>query len=97
MNEQNNILTVQLTPEDIKKILYQQIGFFKDVEKRNPNCCILGITIIQILDKLGALHRDEKTGYCYFENLKLYLDGDNEGNISVGYTPFLELEKKIIL
>ena len=84
------IITIEITPQVVKDTIYSQIGYFKEREFRDPNCVIFGIRIIQMLDAAGMLHRDEHTQECYFENLKIYLDGDNEINIAVAYNIFIQ-------
>lgn len=94
--DKNNTMVLKLGPEEIKQILHQQIGFFKEREKRNPNCCMLGIAIVTVLDQTLAFSHNDKTGESYFEGLKLYLDGDNECAINVGYSPFVNMQGLII-
>lgn len=94
--DKNNTMVLKLGPEEIKQILHQQIGFFKEREKRNPNCCMLGIAIVTVLDQTLAFSHNDKTGESYFEGLKLYLDGDNECTINVGYSPFVNMQGLII-
>ena len=94
--DKNNTMVLKLGPDEIKQVLYGQIGFYKDKEKRDPNCCMLGIAIVTVLDQISAFTRNDKTGETYFEGLKLYLDGDNECAINVGYSPFI-LKQGIII
>lgn len=79
---------MELGPNEIKQMLYQQIGFFQEKEKKKPNCCMLGIKIVEILDAVNAFNWDEEKNENFFEGLKIYLDGDNECAINVGYNPF---------
>ena len=74
--DKNNTMVLKLGPDEIKQILHSQIGFYKDKEKCDPNCCMLGIAIVTILDQTLAFTHNDKTGETYFEGLKLYLDGD---------------------
>lgn len=87
--DKNNTMVLKLGPDEIKQILHSQIGFYKDKEKRDPNCCMLGIAIVTVLDQTQAFTTNKQTGETYFEGLKLYLDGDNECAINVGYSPFI--------
>ena len=94
--DKNNTMVLKLGPDEIKQIFHSQIGFYKDKEKRDPNCCMLGIAIVTVLDQISAFTRNDKTGETYFEGLKLYLDGDNECAINVGYSPFITKQGIII-
>ena len=87
--DKNNTMVLKLGPDEIKQILHSQVGFYKDKEKCDPNCCMLGIAIVTILDQTLAFTHNDETGETYFEGLKLYLDGDNECAINVGYSPFI--------
>lgn len=87
--DKNNLLVLEVGPQEIKDILHQQIGFYRDQEMKEPNCCMLGITIVTALDQVSAFTKNELTGESYFEGLKVYLDGDNNGAINVGYSPFI--------
>lgn len=89
--------TVTLGPAELDNLIEGQINFFQQQEKRMPNCVLLGIAVIQILDGAGKLHRDEKTGEAHWKDLKLYIDGDNEVSIACAYNPFIDLQKKIIV
>ena len=89
--------TVTLGPAELDKLIEGQISFFQQQEKRMPNCVLLGIAVIQILDGAGKLHRDEKTGEAHWRDLKLYIDGDNEVSIACAYNPFIDLQKRIIV
>lgn len=82
--------------EEIKQLLHQQIDFYRSNELREPNCCMLGLSIVTLLDGDFLLYRDEKTGGTYFEGLKLYLDGDDGCTISVGYNPFIKKQGIIL-
>lgn len=86
------IVTIKFTPEMVKNIIYTQIGHFKEREFREPNCVILGIDMIQLLDIAGVLRRDTINQECFFENLKIYLDGDNHDNIAVAYNIFRQTQ-----
>lgn len=57
---------------------------------------MLGISIVTLLDKEMAFRKNQKTGYSYYEGLKVYLDGDDEYGISVGFNPFIN-KRSIIL
>ena len=92
--DMNNKAILKLGPEEIKQILHQQIGFYKSKEKRDPNCCMLGLAIITVLGQ--AFTHNNRTGENYFEGLKVYLDGDNECAINVGYSPFILKQNRII-
>ena len=96
INDMNNRTVIKLGPEEIKQILHQQIGFYKSKEMRDPNCCMLGLAVITILDQITAFTHNNETGGTYFEGLKVYLDGDNECTICVGYNPFI-LKQNIIV
>ena len=89
--------TVTLGPAELEKLIEGQINFFQQQENRMPNCVLLGIAVIQILDGAGKLHRDEKTGEAHWKDLKLYIDGDNEVSIACAYNPFIDLQKRIIV
>ena len=89
--------TVTLGPAELDKLIEGQINFFQQQEKRMPNCLLLGIAVIQILDGAEKLHRDEKTGEAHWKDLKLYIDGDNEVSIACAYNPFIDLQKRIIV
>lgn len=89
--------TISLGPEELDKLIEGQINFFVQQEKMKPNCVLLGIAVIQILDGAGKLHRDEKTGEARWKDLKLYIDGDNEVSIACAYNPFIDLQKRIIV
>ena len=89
--------TVTLGPAELEKLIEGQINFFQQQEKRMPNCVLLGIAAIQILDGAGKLRRDEKTGEARWKDLKLYIDGDNEVSIACAYHPFIDLQKRIIV
>ena len=89
--------TVTLGPAELDNLIEGQINFFQQQENRMPNCVLLGIAVIQILDGAGKLHRDEKTGEAHWKDLKLYIDGDNEVSIACAYNPFIDLQKKIIV
>lgn len=89
--------TITLGPAELDKLIEGQISFFQQQEKRMPNCVLLGIAVIQILDGAGKLHRDEKTGEARWKDLKLYIDGDNEASIACAYNPFIDLQKRIII
>ena len=92
----NNTMVLKLGPDEIKQILHQQIGFYKQREMRDPNCCMLGIAIVTVLDQVLAFTHNDKTGESYFEGLKVYLDGDNECAINVGYSPFITKQGLIL-
>lgn len=96
INDMNNGAVIKLGPEEIKQILYQQIGFYKSKEKRDPNCCMLGLAVITVLDQVTSFTHNNKTGGTYFEGLKVYLDGDNECTIGVGYNPFISKQGIIV-
>lgn len=89
--------TVTLGPAELDNLIEGQINFFQQQENRMPNCVLLGIAVIQILDGAGKLHRDEKTGEAHWKDLKLYIDGDNEVSIACAYNPFIDLQKRIIV
>ena len=89
--------TVTLGPAELDNLIEGQIKFFQQQEKRMPNCVLLGIAVIQILDEAGKLHRNEKTGEAHWKDLKLYIDGDNEVSIACAYNPFIDLQKRIIV
>lgn len=89
--------TITLGPAELEKLIEGQINFFQQQEKRMPNCLLLGIAVIQILDGAGKLRRDEKTGEACWKDLKLYIDGDNEVSIACAYNPFIDLQKRIIV
>ena len=89
--------TITLGPAELDKLIEEQVSFFKQQEKRIPNCVLLGIAVIQILDGAGKLHRDPATGEAHWKDLKLYIDGDNEVSIACAYNPFIDLQKRIIV
>ena len=89
--------TITLGPAELDKLIEEQISFFKQQEKRMPNCVLLGIAVIQILDGAGKLHRDPATGEARWKDLKLYIDGDNEVSIACAYNPFIDMQKRIIV
>lgn len=89
-------MVLKLGPDEIKQILHQQIGFYKQREMRDPNCCMLGIAIVTVLDQVLAFTHNDKTGESYVEGLKVYLDGDNECAINVGYSPFITKQRLIL-
>lgn len=94
--DKNNMMVIKLGPDEIKSILHQQIGFYREKEMREPNCCMLGIAIVTALDQVLAFTHNELTGESYFEGLKVYLDGDNSAAINVGYSPFITKQGIII-
>lgn len=77
-------------------MLNQQRAFFKESQLKEPNCCMLGISIVTLLDKEMVFRKNQKTGYSYYEGLKVYLDGDDEYGVSVGFNPFIN-KRSIIL
>ncbi len=57
---------------------------------------MLGIVILQTLDGAAKLNKNIHNNALQFEGLKVYMDGDNECSIAVGYNPFLTKQSLIL-
>lgn len=85
----NNAKVIQVGPNEVQQIFNEQVGFFKSKEFRDPNCCMMGRAIIEIVNSVSGFERDEKIGETTYGGLKVYMDDDNPAAICVGYNPFL--------